>query len=46
MSDLLRMWEERMQKQAQHFDAFSEQVLRLDTDLIANAAKVKALKDC
>ncbi|CAL1128813.1 unnamed protein product [Cladocopium goreaui] len=45
VSDLLRMWEERIHKQAQHFDAFAEQVLRFDTDLIANAAKVKVLRE-
>jgi len=45
VSDLLRMWEERIQKQAQHFDAFAEQVLRFDTDVIANAAKVKVLRE-
>ncbi|CAE7294558.1 Nup62, partial [Symbiodinium sp. CCMP2456] len=45
VSDLLRMWEERIQKQAQHFDAFAEQILRFDTDVIANAAKVKVLRE-
>jgi len=32
-------------KQAQHFDAFAEQVLRFDTDLIQNAAQVKVLRE-
>ncbi|CAJ1397248.1 unnamed protein product [Effrenium voratum] len=45
VSDLMQMWEERIHKQAQHFDAFAEQVLRFDCDLIANAAKVKVLRE-
>ncbi|CAE8702357.1 unnamed protein product, partial [Polarella glacialis] len=43
VTDLLRGWEERIHKQAQHFDAFAQQVLHFDTDIIANAAKVKVL---
>lgn len=45
MSDLLRLWEERIQKQAQHFEAFAGQVLQFDTEIIANAAKVKVLRN-
>jgi len=43
-NDLLRTWEERIHKQAQHFDAFATHVLQFDTEIIANAAKVKALR--
>lgn len=44
VSDLLRVWEERVHKQAQHFDALAGHVVQMDTEIIANAAKVKALK--
>lgn len=43
VSDLLRLWEERVQRQAQHFETFASQVVHFDTEIIANAAKIKAL---
>jgi len=44
VNDLLRMWEERISKQAMHFETFASQVLQFDTEIIANASKVKALR--
>lgn len=41
---MLRMWEERIHKQAHHFEACATQVLQFDTEIIANAAKVKVLR--
>lgn len=44
VNDLMRMWEERVHKQAQHFDSFATQVLQFDTEIIANAGKIKTLR--
>ncbi|CAK0909014.1 unnamed protein product [Prorocentrum cordatum] len=43
VSDLMRTWEERVHKQAQHFESFAAQVMQNDTEIIAYAAKVKGL---
>merc|ERR1712061_791767 len=43
VTDLLHSWEERMHKQAQQFETFTSQVLQVDTEIIANVRKVKAL---
>jgi len=44
VSDMFRTWEERIHKQAQHFEAIASQVLQFDTEIIANASKVKELR--
>lgn len=44
INDLLRVWEERIQKQAQHFESYSTQVLQVDTEIIANFGKIRALR--
>jgi len=44
VNDLLRIWEERIHKQAQHFESFATQIVQFDTEIIANAAKVKVLR--
>jgi len=44
VSDMFRVWEERIHKQAQHFEAIASQVLQFDTEIIANASKVKELR--
>lgn len=44
VSDVLRVWEERIHKQAQQFESAAAQVLQLDTEIIGNAAKVKGLR--
>merc|ERR1719201_1233905 len=44
VNDLLRMWEERVHKQAQHFESFATQVLQYDTEIIANVGKIKTLR--
>lgn len=43
VTDVLRLWEERIHRQAQHFDAFATQVLQFDTEILQNVAKIKAL---
>jgi len=37
------MWDERIQKQAQHFENFASQILQFDLEVVANAGKIKAL---
>jgi len=44
VTDLLHSWEERIHKQAQHFETFATQILQVDTEIIANAGKVKNLR--
>merc|ERR1719282_456057 len=44
VKDTLRMWEEEIHKQAEHFEAFGTQILQVDTEIIANAANIKQLK--
>lgn len=44
MNDLMRMWEEKVHKQAQHFDSFATQILQFDTEIIANLNKIKNLR--
>lgn len=44
VNDLLRVWEERIHKQAQHFESFATQVLQVDTEIISNFGKIRALR--
>lgn len=44
VNDLLRTWEERVHKQAQHFETFATQILQFDTEIIANVGKIKTLR--
>lgn len=44
VNDLLRTWEERVHKQAQHFESFATQILQFDTEIIANVQKIKTLR--
>lgn len=45
IDDLLRHWEDRILKQSQLFDNFSNQVVQVDTAIISNNAKFKVLSD-
>lgn len=44
VTDLLQQWEDKLHKQAQHFEHFASQVLQVDTEILLNVGKIKELR--